>query len=200
LQFEQKSVLKVFVNKAHNYELKMKKIKRTTIIISFFLITNNVQAQTLISNLSPAEYYDFWIGEWDLTWSKSDESIGKGENSIFKTLNNFVLKENFNVTDDESMNGFKGESWSVFNSNNGTWYQTWVDNQGSYLDFIGEIDGEKRIFKREVQKPDGSIIYQRMVFYDIQPNSFTWDWENSTDNGETWNLLWRINYKRKGVN
>lgn len=111
-----------------------------------------------------------------------------------------MIKENFAVTGDESMKGFTGESWSVFNSNNGTWYQTWVDNQGSYLDFIGEIDGEKRIFKREVQKPDGSIIYQRMVFYDIKADSFTWDWENSTDKGKTWNLLWRIIYERKGFN
>jgi hypothetical protein len=35
-----------------------------------------------------------------------------------------------------------------------------------------------------------------MVFYDIKKDSFTWDWEGTQDGGETWNLLWRINYTR----
>lgn len=182
--------------KFYPYKLKMKKALTVLILL---ISTMNVQAQTQIADLKPSEYFDFWLGEWILTWEKSDQTIGRGENSIFKLLNNKVIEENFKVTNDESMNGFTGKSWSVYNSIKETWYQTWVDNQGSYLDFVGEIDGEKRIFKREVLKHDGSLIYQRMVFYDIQADSFTWDWENSTNNGRTWNLLWRINYRRKGT-
>ena len=79
------------------------------------------------------------------------------------------------------MSNYTGKSWSVYNTNTDTWHQTWVDNQGAYLDFIGEFDGNKRIFKREVVKSDGSKILQRMVFHDINPDSFTWDWQKSTD-------------------
>ncbi|MFC2152052.1 hypothetical protein ACFLSE_05940 [Bacteroidota bacterium] len=156
-------------------------------------------SQIKISTLDPSSYFDFWIGDWELIWQNSDKSIGKGENSIFKTLNTKVIQENFEVVNDPNMNDFIGKSWSVYNINNGTWYQTWVDNQGSYLDFIGEIEEEKRIFKRTFVKSDGTIITQRMVFYDIEQDSFTWDWENSTDSKKTWKLLWRINYKRKGA-
>jgi len=51
-----------------------------------------------------------------------------------------------------------------------------------------------------ITTPNGIIIQQRMIFYEIKKDSFTWDWENSTDYGKTWSLQWRINYKRKGPN
>ncbi len=164
-------------------------------MLVLILFSVNLQAQTHLKDLNPNEYFDFWIGDLDLIW-ESGENFGTGENSIFKTLNNAVIQENFKVIDDANMNGYMGKSWSVFNASKGIWYQTWVDNQGAYLEFIGEFNNN-RIFKREILKPDGSKIMQRMIFYDIKPESFSWDWENSTNNGEIWNLQWRIYYKRK---
>ena len=43
---------------------------------------------------------------------------------------------------------------------------------------------------------NGKTIIQRMVFYNITSTSIVWDWESSSDNGEHWKLLWRINYKK----
>ena len=171
-------------------------------IISYTLIAliymgSNVFAQTQLKDLPAESYFDFWIGEWDLIWESSNNK-GFGKNIISKTLNGNVIEENFKVLNDPSMKGYLGKSWSVYNKTKGIWYQTWVDNQGAYLDFIGEFDEDKRIFKREVFKPDGTKILQRMVFYDIQQNSFNWDWESSKDDGKTWTILWGIKYKRKG--
>ena len=53
------------------------------------------------------------------------------------------------------------------------------------------------MFVRKFTDPEGNEVFQRMVFKDIEDNSFTWDWESSSDIGENWNLQWRINYKRK---
>ena len=92
--------------------------------------------------------------------------------------------------------GFKGMSVSTFNPTSKQWHQAWVDNQGGYYDFIGEVIGEKRIFKTKPVQKDGKTYIQRMVFYDIQQNAFTWDWESSEDGGRTWKLNWRIDYKR----
>jgi hypothetical protein len=71
-----------------------------------------------------------------------------------------------------------------------------VDNEGGYLDFTGVVEGNKRIFKREGVNQEGEKILQRMVFYDITETSFTWDWQISEDNGQTWQLRWRIFYVR----
>lgn len=172
-------------------------MKKIIVILITLFVAYNLPAQTKISELKPSEYFDFWLGQWTLSWQSTDSTIGKGENYILKTLNDQVIQENFRVTNDPNMKNFEGKSWSVYNKSNKTWYQTWVDNQGAYLDFVGEVDGEKRIFKRVSKQSADNSIQQRMVFYNIQQDSFTWDWENSSDHGKTWVLRWRIEYKRK---
>merc|ERR1711941_2129 len=122
--------------------------------------------QTQINKLEPEQYFDFWIGEWELTW-ETPSGINNGGNIITKLLDNKVIQEEFWVINDPNMNEFKGRSWSVYNAYSGAWKQIWVDNQGSFFEFTAEFEGNNRIFKREIVKSDGSKILQRMVFYDI---------------------------------
>lgn len=144
--------------------------------------------------------FDFWIGKWKATWKNADGSTGQATNEITKILNHQVIQENFQVTNDQSLKGFKGLSFSVYNPSAKVWKQTWVDNQGAYLDFYGKFEGDKRIFERKFTattgKLKGKVVMQRMVFYNIKPQSFDWDWEASLDEGKTWKLNWRIRYTR----
>jgi len=98
------------------------------------------------------------------------------------------------------MAGYEGKSYSVYNPQTGEWKQTWVDNEGSYLDFTGDITGGSRIFHRTAVSADDNRFLQRMVFHDITEDSLIWDWERSEDEGETWQLMWRIHYRRSMVN
>ena len=135
---------------------------------------------------------DFWVGKWDLTWDG-----GKGTNLIEKKLNGRVIQENFEATEG-NFKGYLGTSISTFNPRDGKWHQAWADSNGGYIDLIGIMDGDSRIFQMTSprQLPNGKESISRMRFYDITEDSFTWDWEASTDGGETWNLSWRINYQR----
>jgi hypothetical protein len=36
-----------------------------------------------------------------------------------------------------------------------------------------------------------------MVFDRITPHAFEWEWQRSDDRGETWKLLWHIDYRRR---
>lgn len=137
--------------------------------------------------------FDFWIGDWDLTWTNKQGETKKGSNKILKILDGNVIQENF----EDLQTGFKGMSLSVFNPKSKKWNQAWADNRGGYYDFRGTVEGDSRIFMTEVQEIQGHQVIRRMVFKDITEDSLTWDWELSTDNGATWNLRWRINYKRK---
>lgn len=140
--------------------------------------------------------YDFWVGRWDASWDEGEGKIGTGTNTITKVLDDKVLHENFEILTGINA-GFKGMSLSVYNPNKKEWKQAWADNQGGYFDFTGLVDGDKKLFQTALQKlPDGKSRIQRMVFYNIRYDSFTWDWEASNDEGKNWNLLWRINYKR----
>lgn len=169
------------------------------IVIASFLtliIPITSRAQTDITELSPEQYFDFWVGSWDLSWKTSDGTIETGTNHIEKILDGSVIQENFEATSGR-MKGYKGKSVSIYEKRSNMWRQTWVDNQGSYIDLTGKIDGNKRIFMTKTTDSDGNNVLKRMIFYDINPDSFTWDWESSADNGKTWTLQWRIQYKRQ---
>jgi len=137
--------------------------------------------------------FDFWVGEWELTWDKPDGTKGKGINNIVKTLDDKVIQENFK----DSETGFKGTSITVYNPTKNEWHQAWADNQGGYFDFIGGMSDDGPVFKTKMIEQGGKKIMQKMTFKNIGRDAFMWDWEGTNDGGKTWKLLWRIDYKRK---
>ena len=168
----------------------MKTVILYSIILGFITISTISNAQ----ELGP-ESFDFWVGQWDLTWDDGDGKVGKGTNHIIKTLDDKVIQENFEAVEGQ-LTGFKGTSISVYNANNKTWRQAWADNQGGYFNFMGDSDGKRRIFKTNPKEKGDQTIVLRMLFYDISDQALTWDWERSEDGGKTWSLSWRINYSR----
>ena len=128
--------------------------------------------------------FDFWVGTWDLAWEG-----GTGTNVIDKPMDDCVIRETFDG------GPFRGTSVSTYSPRLGLWQQTWVDNAGGYMDFTGGMEGDRMILSREGVNLQGDPVHQRMIFYDIQEDSMTWDWETSPD-GEEWNLAWRIHYSR----
>ncbi|MCB9306506.1 MAG: hypothetical protein H6565_07920 [Lewinellaceae bacterium] len=138
---------------------------------------------------------DFWLGEWNLRWQQSDSTEATGSNSITRDLNDQVICEHFHAHNGQFA-GFEGKSWSMFDTRSDTWKQTWVDNQGSYLDFTGGKEGENFVFRRSFTDKEGKTLHQKMVFHDIEADRFTWDWMRSKD-GKEWQLLWRVQYSRQ---
>ena len=165
------------------------------LVLSSGLTKEGLAQDAIDATISPcdraeARQFDFWIGEWDLTWSDT----GKGTNIITSELGNCVIEENFTSLGNIP---FIGHSLSVYNPRLGKWQQTWVDNNGSYLEFLGDwIDG-KMTLSRETVSKEGKLVQQRMIFHDITRKSLVWDWQSSEDQGHTWKTLWTINYKRK---
>ena len=139
--------------------------------------------------------FEFWVGEWDLTWpgDKAGET-GHGTNIIRRVLDGCIVEETFSGGDSMHL---RGHSDSVFDPRVGKWKQTWVDNEGSYLDFIGEFKDGAMILARETTAPDGSKVLQRMVWKNVSPKDLDWSWERSSDGGKTWQVLWPIHYRRK---
>lgn len=166
-------------------------MKKTYLLFLILVLNFSSPAQSLQS--PDSTLFDFWIGEWNLTWTNSAGKTEKGRNQIIKILDGKVIQENFS----DETGKFKGTSISVYNPAKKIWHQAWADNQGGYFDFEGAVEGEKRIFKTKMKEEHGQKIIQRMVFYKITPTSITWDWELSRDNGTTWELQWRIYYVRK---
>ena len=161
---------------------------KSILITLFFLFTLSLFPQ----KTSPEKLFDFWVGKWSLTWKDKKGNEKHGFNQIDKILDGKVIKENF-----DSAPGMKlrGTSVSSYDARARLWKQTWVDNQGSYLDFSGKFEDGKMILSRTIIF-GGRKIQQRMVWYNIDKSSLDWNWENSTDNGRNWKVLWQIRYTR----
>src|ERR1041385_4254777 len=123
--------------------------------------------------------FDFWIGEWDLTWPASAlGNAGHGSNSIKKVMGGCVVQESFSG---EAAMPLRGMSVSRFDPMAGKWKQTWVDNEGSYLDFTGNFQNSQMILQRQASRPDGTRFLQRMVWKSISARELDWSWERSLD-------------------
>src|SRR5437867_7253608 len=166
------------------------------LILSLFPIsglTSGRQAGSAPPNpcaASEQSQLDFWVGEWELTWpgDKSGE-VQHGTNSIRRVLDGCVVEENFSAERDMHL---RGKSVSIFDTRAGKWKQTWVDNEGGYLDFVGELKDGRMTLQREAMRKDGTIIRQRMVWKNITANELDWSWEASSDGGKTWQVQWPI--------
>jgi hypothetical protein len=130
---------------------------------------------------------DFWVGDWVCSWEG-----GNGRNTVTKELGEHVVVERFEALEPEPWSGM---SVSVFDQRDGRWRQTWVDSTGNYWAFLGTPHAEGFSFTvTEVE--DDQEVEKRMVFFDIDADAFGWRWERSEDAGATWDLLWRIDYRR----
>jgi hypothetical protein len=132
---------------------------------------------------------DFWLGDWEATWG----AVGRGTNRLTRILGDKVVDEHF---EGRFQNGtLEGRSWSVFDPDRGLWRQTWVDDSGGYLDFVGDrVDGWFAFVRAAPELGDAGR--QRMVFRDVAADAFRWTWESSVDGGTTWTTNWEIAYRK----
>ena len=131
--------------------------------------------------------FDFWVGTWRGTWD-AEEGPGVATNVVTRELGDHVVMERFDAAD------FNGLSVTAFDEREGCWKQTWVDDNGAYLDFRGGRIGDDVVLTRQFVL-EGAVVTQRMVFCEIEHDRFTWLWQRSRS-GE-WETLWRIAYVRE---
>ena len=136
-----------------------------------------------------ARQFDFWIGDWDVTWGEGQ----RGRNRIEAILDGAVLLEQFDGSPGTQL---RGMSVSVYRAQPGEWHQTWVDNQGSYWTFAGGYaNGRMTLATDDVR--DSRPVKLRMVWHNISAQALDWNWERSDDGGRTWHVIWQLHYTRR---
>ena len=164
-------------------------------LVTFLVLTTSLSMSQPVpcSEREEADQLDFWVGEWDLSWTATGDDPGKGTNTITRELDGCVIHERFSAE-----NGFDGESVSVYNPRTEQWQQTWVDNQGGYLLFTGTLTGdEPQLRSAPVTNAQGEEQISRMTWRNITEDALDWHWQRSTDGGETWEDVWVIHYTRR---
>ena len=144
----------------------------------------------------PADMFDFWVGDWQVSWKNADGSVGKARNHVSRILDGQVIEEEFEQDPADPAPLLKGRSLSV-RDQTGLWRQAWADNQGGFFALTASTDGDRRLFSTALTPVGDPLKGQRMVFHHITADAFTWDWEGTTDGGRTWKLLWQLDYRRR---
>jgi hypothetical protein len=140
-----------------------------------------------------AKQFDFWLGDWKVAWDAAPGMpAGTGVNRVSRVLDGCAIEENFRTDEAEPL---VGRSLSVWSPSRQRWQQTWVDNQGSYLDFTGGFRDGRMVLAREGADSDGKRRLQRMTFENIRADGLDWRWESSSD-GREWKTNWLIRYTR----
>lgn len=134
--------------------------------------------------------FDFWVGTWALSWGDD----GHGTNRIRRILGGCVIEESF--AGQMATGPYHGRSFTVYDTSAGVWRQTWVDDNGAYLDFEGGMRADGRMVLARTTTRNGQTVYQRMVWRDVETDRLHWDWQQSTDGGTTWTTRWSIEYVR----
>jgi len=137
----------------------------------------------------PATQFDFWIGDWDLTWADG----GRARNRVRSVLGGRVILEEFDASPADDLQGM---SVSVYDPALGRWQQTWVDNTGNYWHFSGGF-ADGRMVLSTTDRRGGEEVARRMLWHHIAADELDWAWQRSTDAGATWTTLWDVHYRRR---
>lgn len=159
----------------------------------------------------PAEFHqmDWFIGEWSVV-SRYRTSIDPevwDETTLVSTirpiLDGYALLETF--TGPLLSTAYDAISIRTYNPALGKWEQRYLDNSGTgYAEYTGEWNEEagefvaygNRSFKPQSEGGRGELSGAREVFFDIEDDRFSWRWETSSDGGETWSVVWTLEYTR----
>lgn len=141
-----------------------------------------------------AEQFEFWHGTWRAeTVAGGTEPSVIARNEVSWLWGRAALLEEFSMP--VAQRTFHGRSISVPVAGRG-WCQTWVDSDGQYLDFVGGRVDDEMLLERTSAGADGNAVRQRMRWWDIAPDTFSWDWLHAGDDAAEWDLRWRLRYTR----
>lgn len=144
---------------------------------------------------------DFWHGDWDVVVrarkapTSEEWAEARGTNRVASSLGGCVTEEHFAAAGPGP--AWAGRSVSQWVATDGKWHQTWVDDQGSYMLFVGEWKSGEMILDGEARTKDGVTTRMRMVFHDIAPAHLQWRWEATKDDGATWRPMMTIAYTKR---
>lgn len=133
--------------------------------------------------------FDFWIGTWDVkdTRKNAPPSQGGARNEITAVHGSCVLQESYT-------NGpYTGSSLNYYDAATKRWHQTWVDNQGGYLQLVGSLENGSMVLSSADPAADP---IERISWTPNDDGSVRQLWQQSKDGGQTWTVAFDGRYTK----
>lgn len=88
-----------------------------------------------------------------------------------------------------------GKSFNVYDTRDGKWHQTWVDDKGLMTHYVGGlVDGKMVLTTESIQ--NGTKTIGKMTFSKLPDGNVRQHGESSTDDGKTWATTFDFKYVR----
>jgi hypothetical protein len=136
-----------------------------------------------------AGQFNFWIGEWDVT---TPDGKPAGSSHIQSVAGGRALLENW-----EGAGGSSGKSLNSYNAAKKQWQQFWVDNSGGVLELAGGLVDGRMVLANSAKRRDGTTLLNRLTWTPNADGSVRQLWEQSTDDGKTWQAAFDGLYRHR---
>lgn len=136
--------------------------------------------------------FDFWIGEWDVYVTGSENLAGRS--SITSADSGCVITEHWR----SARGSFSGRSLNLYDRATGQWNQFWVDSTGEVTRFVGgPHQGGMRLTDPANSTAGQPAPFQtRMTFTANADGSVRQHGETSPD-GAAWTSRYDFTYRRR---
>lgn len=132
--------------------------------------------------------FDFWIGEWNV---KNPQGLQVGSSSVQLILGQCIIFENWT-----SGNGSSGKSFNLYDTKDGKWHQSWVDDKGTFTHYVGGWEEGKMVVVADTVTA-GQKSLAKMTFTPLPSGDVRQFGENSSDGGKTWTTTFDFTYVKK---
>jgi len=133
--------------------------------------------------------FDFWIGDWEV---RTPDGALAGTNRIVGIEQGCALQESW-----EGKGGMTGTSLNAYDRVRDRWHQTWVDSHGSLLLLEGTFKDGKLILSGPARPSPGGRVADRITWEPIGGGTVRQLWEQSSDGGRTWAVVFDGRYSRR---
>ena len=133
--------------------------------------------------------FDFWIGDWEVT--QPGRRQDRRRNRIRPILDGCVLQETW-----RGVSGSAGTSLNFYDTQRKRWRQFWVWREGTTLELEGAFADGRMTMNGDSTEPDGTVVRNRITWFDNTDGTVRQLWEMSKDAGKTWKTVFDGIYRK----
>jgi hypothetical protein len=133
--------------------------------------------------------FDFWIGEWRVTWKTPQGQPAQARNSIRRVLDGCAIEEHWQGDD-----GSEGKSLTFFDPAAKRWHQTYVDKTAQPLMLEGNFENESLVLTGKYDQGGGFTTFHKITWTPLA-GGVRQHWQQSA-NGRSWDTVFDGTYER----
>lgn len=161
------------------------------VLLGLVLATNGLAAVDHNPCATNAENrrLDYWLGNWKIGATGSSATA---HSTVSLSLDKCLVVENW-----DGGRGHDGQNFFGYSADDKNWYGMFADNEGRVHVFTsGKVASGTAEFDGASRGPNGESVLNRVKIIRLNANKVEQTWQKSTDNGATWNVVFRGEYSR----